>query len=375
MLNRLDDYPVHQVGAPVAHPATGDRNAYDRYFFNGYDVAGELFFAAACGVYPNRFVQDAAFSVVRAGVQRSVHASRRAPLERTETVTGPVTVEVLEPLRRLRVAVAPNEAGIEADLTFTARTEAVEEPRFTLRRGTRTVMDYTRLTQFGRWDGWVSVDGERIDVDGAEVRGCRDRSWGVRPVGEREDGAPGGLPQFFWLWAPVNFEDRCAHLDAQEDGDGRRWHQSGAVVPVLADPDAPPVLDPAAAGVEEMATIDHDIRWRPGTRRAAAATLTLRPHAGEPLVVELEPVLDFQMLGVGYLHPEWGHGVWKGEEAVGAGQWTLADLDPLAPQHLHVQQLCRARMGDREGLGVLEQLVIGPHAPSGFTGLLDGAAG
>ena len=36
MLTRFDDYPVHQTPEPVAHPSTGDRNFYDRYFFNGY---------------------------------------------------------------------------------------------------------------------------------------------------------------------------------------------------------------------------------------------------------------------------------------------------------------------------------------------------
>ena len=59
--------------------------------------------------------------------------------------------------------------------------------------------------------------------------------------------------------------------------------------------------------------------------------------------------------------------------AVGGDVWTLADLDPLEPRHLHVQQVCRARMDGREGIGVLEQLVIGPHTPSGFHSLIDGA--
>ena len=40
---------------------------------------------------------------------------------------------------------------------------------------------------------------------------------------------------------------------------------------------------------------------------------------------------------------------------------------------MHVQTLCRARMEGREGVGILEQLVIGLHAPGGFTGLLDDA--
>ena len=36
--------------------------------------------------------------------------------------------------------------------------------------------------------------------------------------------------------------------------------------------------------------------------------------------------------------------------------------------------MVRAKWEGRTGLGVLEQLVVGPHNPSGFTGLLDGAA-
>ena len=48
-------------------------------------------------------------------------------------------------------------------------------------------------------------------------------------------------------------------------------------------------------------------------------------------------------------------------------------LNLFEPQHIHIQHLCRARMGDREGIGILEQLVIGPHAPSGFESLFDGA--
>jgi hypothetical protein len=29
-------------------------------------------------------------------------------------------------------------------------------------------------------------------------------------------------------------------------------------------------------------------------------------------------------------------------------------------------------MGDREGVGVLEQLAFGPHEPTGLTGMVDG---
>jgi len=365
MLTKYDDYPLHQTAEPIAQPATGDRNFYDRYFFNGYTKRGDVFFAAALGVYPNRRVMDASFTVVRGGRQWVVRASRLAPLERTETTVGPITVEVVEPLRTLRLRVADNDHGLRADLTFAARTAPIEEPRFTHRVHGRLVMDSTRLTQFGAWEGSLTVDGETIAADPATMLGSRDRSWGIRIVGEPEGGAPGMFPQFFWLWAPIHFDDVCVHFDVNEDAVGRRWHANGNLAKVGAF---------GEDSIEYVTAVEHRISWRSGTRRADRATIGLTPHGKAPLSIELEPIVTFQMRGLGYFEPEWGHGMWKGEEAVGGDVWTLADLDPLEPRHLHVQQLCRARMGGREGIGVLEQLVIGPHAPSGFTSILDGAA-
>ena len=191
MLTRLDDYLLHQTAEPIAQPATGDRNFYDRYFFHGYTRNGDVFFAAALGVYPNRRVMDAAFSVVRGGRQYVVRASRQAPEERTETRVGPIAVEVVEPLLALRVRVAPNACGLAADLLFRARSAAIEEPRYTHRVAGRVYMDSTRLTQFGTWEGTLDVAGERVDATPARVLGARDRSWGIRPVGEPEGGAPG----------------------------------------------------------------------------------------------------------------------------------------------------------------------------------------
>lgn len=364
MLTRLDDYPLHQTAEPIAQPATGDRNFYDRYFFNGYTRAGDLFFAAALGVYPNRRVMDAAFSVVRGGKQWVVRASRLAPTERTETTVGPITVEVVEPLRVLRVRVGANDHGVGADLTFRARTAPIEEPRFTHRVAGRLVMDSTRLTQFGAWEGTLTVDGTTTAIT-PDVVGTRDRSWGIRIVGEPEGGAPGMLPQFYWLWAPLNFDDVCVHFDVNEDDDGRRWHANGNLARVG---------DFSDASIEYVTAVEQRVVWKPGTRRAARASIVLRPHRKDPVTIELEPLLTFQMRGLGYLDPEWGHGLWKGDEAVGGDVWTLADLDPLDPRHLHVQAVCRARRNDgREGIGVLEQLVIGPHAPSGFQSIIDGA--
>ena len=139
MLTKGDDYPLHQTPEPIAY-SDSSRNFYDRYFFNGYSADGELFFATALGVYPHVNIMDAAFSVVHDGVQHDVHASKILHMERLDTQVGPVSVEVIEPLRVLRVRCDDSDNGIRAELTFHARALPVEEPRFRRRVGVRAIL-------------------------------------------------------------------------------------------------------------------------------------------------------------------------------------------------------------------------------------------
>jgi hypothetical protein len=93
-----------------------------------------------------------------------------------------------------------------------------------------------------------------------------------------------------------------------------------------------------------------------------------------PETVRLEPLLIFRMRGAGYLHPTWGRGRWHDELAAGSEEQQITEPDTLDPTCIHVQQVVRATWGERTGLGVLEQLAIGPHAPSGFRDLFDAPA-
>ncbi|NPC96678.1 hypothetical protein [Nocardioides sp. zg-DK7169] len=369
MLTPFDDYPIHQTPLPVAQVASGHPDHYDRYWFNGYTE--DTYFAVALGVYPNRGVIDAAFSVVHEGVQRSVFATGRVPLDRTETRIGPISIEIVEPLRVNRVRVDAEEHGLVADLTYRARTAAYEEARQTLHSHTTLMMDVTRATQLGSWTGSVRSGGTSVAMD-RTVHGTKDRSWGIRPIGQPAPAAPSPRDhQVFFLYSPLNFEDRCLHYMVFEDSTGARWAESAAVLPVIGDHD--PVFGPDL-GVSHV-RVDHQVRWAPGLRRSEGATLLVAggDGPGDGLeAIELEPLLTFRQKGVGYQHPEWKHGTWRGELLVGAEEAAVEDLDDLAPENIHVQQVVRATWGERQGLGVLEQLVIGPHAPSGFTSVLDG---
>lgn len=375
MLSKFDDYPIHQTAEPIAHPASSDRNVYDRYWFNGYQDDGEFYFGIGSAIYPNLGIMDCGLSIVRDGEQHSFHASRRAPVEPTETVVGPFQIDVLEPMRRIRVTLDDNETGIAADLTFSARTSAVEEGRQTVRNGSSLGMDVTRFAQFGRWQGEIRYAGKTLAIDAEHVPGTKDRSWGLRPVGAPDTGkAPPeerSGPQVFFLWAPIHWRDRCTHLGIFEDGDAHRWHSDGAFVPVYDSPDdIPGAEDP---GIERMASVEHEIDYIPGTRRAGHAKIGLVEKSGKRTEIDLEPLLCFRMKGIGYMHPEWGHGTWKGELAMAGESWKCDELDPMAFENQHIQQVVRATCDGEQGIGVLEQICFGRHARYGFKQLLDPA--
>lgn len=357
MLTKGDDYPIHQTPEPIAFSGT-DRNFYDRYFFNGYQNDGSGFFAIAFGIYPHLNVADAHFSVIRGGVQHCVHASRNLAMERMDLSVGPIQIDVLEPLQRLRVRVA-NHDGIAADLTFTGRAFPVEEPRFTRRIGPRTFMDYTRMTQNGHWQGWIEVDGVRHDVAGSV--GTRDRSWGIRPIGasDPQPTVPQQIPQFFWLWSPVNFNDGSLFFHVNADAAGRPWNMRAVWCQDGAGP----------SDMIETQNSHMNLTLKLGMRHAASAELKIDGEM--PMQAHFEPITTFLMRGIGYGHGEWGHGGWKGNLVVEREDIDLTAIMPGRPDHLHIQAVSRVTLEQngqtKKGVGILEQFIIGAYVPLGLT--------
>jgi hypothetical protein len=359
VLTRGDDYPIHQTPEPIAY-AGSDRNFYDRYFFNAYSSDGSEFVAVAFGVYPALNVADAHVSIITGGVQRNLHASRILGMERMDLTVGPISIEVIEPLQKLRVILAPAE-GLACDIVFEGRSFPIEEPRFVKRNGPRLFMDYTRLTQNVRATGWLEVDGDRREV-GAGWAGTRDRSWGIRPVGAPDpQPTPGdSLMGFFWQWTPINFEDRSVFFHVNADPDGRPWNTRAVILPDGAGP---------GGGWEAEAPRMEDVSLKPGTRHAVGGTLKIPLAQGEASV-KLEPVGTFLMRGIGY-GGDWRHGGLKGELAVARDDIELGSVDMGQPENWHIQAISKATMTapnepERTGVGVFEQLIAGPYRPYGL---------
>lgn len=198
MLSPMDDYPVHQVAEPIRHVGTSDRNFYDRYYFNchpGLDYAGEpLFLIIGLGQYPNLGVTDG-FAVLRRGNDHIVaRASKALGSDRMDVSVGPLRIEVLEGLHRLRVVLEPTPEApdLSFDLVFESDVPAALEARHFHRQLERVTFDTQRFVQTGRWSGTLTVDGETHPVtpdtcaETATGRGAYARS--ARP--NRPDGAP-----------------------------------------------------------------------------------------------------------------------------------------------------------------------------------------
>jgi hypothetical protein len=373
MLNKLDDFPIHQTVEPIAHPATTDRNFYDRFWFNGFTVDGEFYFGIAMGLYPHLGILDCAFSIVRReGPQHAFFASRRAPLERTDMSAGPFRIENIVPMRRTRVVLEPNESGLSCDLTFSARTCALQEGRQTLWTGNRRTMDCTRFDLFGQWTGTIGTPEGAIVLEPGKALGVKDRSWGVRKIGDPDPaGAPVQRGGIAFLWAPLFWDDHVSQAIFFDDVNGRPLFREAIVAPLCdVEPDGADVED---GREERLATARHRLRYRSGTRLACGGEIDLVGHDDSVRTINLNPVLRFHMKGLGYGHPQWGHGMWQGDLAIHSESWDPGGLDLLQPENFHTQQLVRVGDGEQHGIGALEQIVLGPYAPAGFSGPIDGA--
>jgi hypothetical protein len=313
-------------------------------------------------VHPNRGIVDASISVARNGHQQSVFASSRMTRDR-DTISGPLRVEVVEPMRVLRVVLEDSD-GMSADLTFTGVTQHIEDSRMRRDAGTRLVSERVRTVQFGGWSGQFTVGGETISCSSEQWWGFRDRSWGSRTTGTVAEGGNARRSAIYFTWTLLRFEDECLLVAVNEMPDGRREARAVAVLPFLGPGDP-------AYGVEDVIirsdVFQFDIRYQPGTRRAGHVKLTVGPRGLVDRKIEIEPAGLFLMQGLGYYHPVWKHGTDHGGNVVGTANWNLVQVDPTLMENMHVQQICRAIRSDGAiGLGLFEHVAIGEHIPSGL---------
>lgn len=200
-LTKWDDYFIHQTGDTLDTVGVKDTNFMDRCWFGCHGQDGRTYIAAGLGTYPNvsgHGVIDGSFCVIRDGVQHNFRASRHIShdgieTDRNNSNVGPLSVEILEPMRHQRFSLAENEFGISGSIEFTARAAP-----FLYNKLDVPSHPMTHFTQMGHFNGELTIEGEQISL--RQYVGVRDRTWGVRGKGLMRH-----VETYFWIMA--HFDD------------------------------------------------------------------------------------------------------------------------------------------------------------------------
>ena len=349
-LTSWDDYPVHQSANFIAHTASTDRNFYDRYYFLMHPSSDEMAAIFGLGQYPNLGVTDA-FIAVRKGDGHHVVRASKPLVDRMDTSVGPIRVEIIEPLRRLRVVVEPTEHSVAMDVTWTGSVPAIAEPNQFIRSKGKVVFDTQRLAQTGFWEGSITVNGETTAVTPDHWRGCRDRSWGVRPVGEPEPaGIRQGVPAMsgMWNYFPMQFSDHSIFFINNELADGTRvLEQAERVWP--------------DGRIEQLGRVEWHHDMQKGTRLMAHSVLTFPDAPGGKIEIDCTSLLPhFLAVGSGYgLDDDWRHGMYQGPDVVVHGRDYKVDDIAMRGQFAVVDHVARFEYAGNVGYGLYEQAFMG----------------
>ena len=225
--------------------------------------------------------------------------------------------------------------GIGLDLTWEGSFDVLQEQPHVMRAGSRVTLNAQRFAQVGTWSGTLVIDGEETAVTPDRWVGTRDRSWGIRPVGEAApEGAPPDPPfeGMWWTYLPMRFEEYAVVLILQEDPAGYRtlndchriWRDGR---------------------VEQLGWPQVSIRYASGTRVPTGASIACTTPDGKPVQIEVESLLPVPIhVGGGYGgDPDWIHGQWKGRGLHRAGHLRPHRRLRLRPHHVRRHRPRRPR--------------------------------
>lgn len=363
MLTKRDELTCHQTVSTFDHPGTSDRAWTEKIWCHVHDRSGRLSLATGIGVYPNRNVLDGyGCACVRNERQHNVRVSRRLRPRIDETSVGPLSYEVVEPFRRIRLRMDEGGGDLSYDLELLLdREPAEEEPQYQRSRG-RVCVNTCRYAQSGRARGRVTVAGETFELDPETTLGHRDHSWGVRMgVGAPEVGVEDtDVASFLGMminWLTFRFEDFGLTLYLIEKADGTVTRLTGARVGVAGGSEA----------AVPIVSAEHDFRYHEGSARMASGRMTLGLADGSRLELSMRELTTMYLRGGGYLgYKGFYHGLWMGPDWSDGEVWQVSDPAVANEAHGLDDTVCEVRCGDQVGYGIIENLILPPFPRYGF---------
>jgi hypothetical protein len=319
VISPLDDLPCHQSFEPVANPATTDPNYAERYYFSASCPDAGACLLVGLSQYPNRGLADAFALAAADGVQHVVRSSCELS-DRADSRVGPIAVEVVEGLRRIRVVCDPNDGEIGFDLRWNGDAPPFEEPPVLATNSFGRVNERaTRFVQTGTWEGSLRIAGIDHDVTPDRWRGARDRFWGIRRLPEPAPRRPSPHLAGLVVWAPIRFASSSLHLVQFAQPDGRRTRAFCRQVPHHGQPGPSRDLEFVRLSFDVQSStqiLDH------------AEFVLLDPSDRSEITIDITPRMAATLsLGTGYGgggETDWLHGQYQGPLVVQSRRYELS---------------------------------------------------
>ena len=363
MLTKYDELLCHQIVSTFDHVETSAREWTERTWFSAHDVSGKLQLVTSIALYPNRNIIDTYGTVAVEGkTQYAVRASRELQPERDQTKVGPFSYEVIEPLKRVRTALADNEHGLSYEIDFEAAFPPHEEtPQFTRLRG-RVEENIARYVQMGKPSGWIKVDGQTYHIDRGNCRAERDHSWGVRRGGGvPETGVqPGEVPTgHLFNFVAIQFEKWSATYHLREGWDGTPLNFGGSI------------CYPHQSQKEELklASVEHDYQLRSDMRQMKSGRVVLNAVDGSKTEVSFRPIsICYLKAGGMFGYRGFTHGLWMGPYYIDGFKLDITDPTVIGEVSFIDDLMCEVRCGNEIGYGINELIILGKYPKYGYQG-------
>ena len=114
-------------------------------------------------VLPRLGVKDAYVLIRRGDVQTAVRFSDGIDNDRLNQNVNGYRLDVVEPLQELHLTVAETE-GVSVDLRWRGLFPAALEQPHQMHSERRVTLQACRFAQLGNWEGWIDIDGDRLNV-------------------------------------------------------------------------------------------------------------------------------------------------------------------------------------------------------------------
>jgi hypothetical protein len=359
MLLGMDEYPFHQFTNTFAAVAGSDPQWNDGHYVTLCDAEGLVCLTSNVRLYQNNDVLDGFICLRHEGKQYNVRLSRRLRPNMDHLGVGPLRIELLEPMRTLRMVLDENEVlgdhGIALDVTCRTTAGPHLDPIETTRIDGRLISERATYELTGECSGWVRVGDRRIELMSASF--FRNHSWGYQPGrGGARAGAPSGAPRRLpgvRQWVLFHMPDHGGYYFS--DPRPRAAAGKGAIM-----------IGDRSIGVQ---SVTHDLQFYEGGRRLRAGTFQLTDADGAIRLYEVDDLGWVYCQGGGYFggfDDGLGQGVYRGDYHAEGEVWDVSHPTQIIDaagrtfefDHAWAESFVRVRHGDASGLGHFECVVI-----------------